>query len=257
MADPSIAAAAEEMSHDKITRDPRTRLPIIDVPPIHAKNFRGLQGTVIHWLGVVDKFNRMRKLDRRVAIFSDSHVYLCRLDGGITRCVQVRNISRAFIGDDSAIGFQINAPDYDMLIQVLNVQEREAVLNVVKSVYFRLVGRDLGITILSDDASVAMLSELKLTRPPGAQLREPIRSLKSLMKMLEEQKKREEDDRKVVANEFMQIKEGLRQELQQYRTDEYERMVEQLSKHVKALEEKDRPVAPHKKKSKDSDCIVA
>eukprot|EP00672_Neobodo_designis_P013185 CAMPEP_0174866598 /NCGR_PEP_ID=MMETSP1114-20130205/62374_1 /TAXON_ID=312471 /ORGANISM="Neobodo designis, Strain CCAP 1951/1" /LENGTH=77 /DNA_ID=CAMNT_0016101761 /DNA_START=70 /DNA_END=300 /DNA_ORIENTATION=+ len=71
----AAAAAADENREQKITRDPRTRLPIIDVPPEHAKHFRSLQGTVIHWFGVVDKFNRMRKLDRRVAIFSDSCIY--------------------------------------------------------------------------------------------------------------------------------------------------------------------------------------
>ena len=199
------------MSEDKIPRDPRTRLPVVDVPPEHSKYFSGLKGTVMHWFGVVDKFNRMWKPDRRVAIFSDSCIYLCRLDGGITRCVQVRNIARVLIGEEAAIGFQINAPDYDMLIQLATVQEREAVLNVVKSVFFRLVGRDLEITNLSDEASAAMQSELNLKKPPGSTLRiEPIRSMKSLMRVIDEQRKKEEEDKRVVEQEFRRIKKGLR-----------------------------------------------
>jgi hypothetical protein len=241
MADPS---ASMTVGKDTLPIDPRTQLQIIDIPPEHAKYFSVLKGTVIHWFGIVDKFNRMWHLDRRVAIFSDSCIYLCRLDGGITRCVHVRNIARVLIGENNAIGFQINSPDYDLLIQLGNVQEREAVLNIVRCVYYRIVGQDLDVAKLSDEASQAMQQELRLTKPPNATLRiEPIRSIKALMKTLDDQKRKEEDDKKVVEQEFLRIKEGLRKELQLYRTEEYERVVDQLTKVNKALEERDREIS--------------
>jgi hypothetical protein len=245
---------ADDKIADKLTRDPRTQLPVIDVPPEHAKYFASLKGTVMHWFGVVDKYNRLWNQDRRVAIFSDSCIYLCRLDGGITRCVQVRNIARVLLSENSAIGFQVNAPDYDMLLQFANVQEREAVLTVVKSVYFRLVGADLEIAKLSEDAQSSMQKELRLAKPPGTTLRiEPIRSLKSLMKALDDQRRKEEEDKKIVEQEFRRIKEGLRHELQQYRTEEYDRMADQLAKHAKALEDKDREIIRLKQETVSKD----
>ena len=235
--------AAATGAGNELTVDPRTDLEIIDIPAAHAKHFAGLKGSLIHWFGVVDKYNRMWKPQRRVAIFSDQSIFLCRLEGGVTRCLNVRNVQELVLSEQSAIGFRVGPPDYDMLIAVDSVEEREAIVSIVTKVYWALVGQELPIRKLSGDSGEAMQQKLQLNKPEDWVLKiEPIKSVKALTKLMLDKQKKEEEDRKVVEEEFGRIKEGLRLELQRYRTEEYDRMVDQLSQSVRALEDKDREI---------------
>jgi hypothetical protein len=227
----------------ELSQDPRTGLDIIDIPPKHQKYFGDLSGAVIHWFGEVDKYNRMWTHQRRVAIFTDQCVYLCQLDGGITRCVNVRWINEIILTEKSAIGFKVGLPDYDMLISVDTTAAREAIVNIVTKVYASLVGTELTVRRLAGNSGVALQQQLVLAKPKEWSLKiEPVKSVKALTKLILDKQKREEEDRRVVEEEFNRIKEGLKQELKRYRTEEFERAVDQLGQYVKALEEKDREI---------------
>merc|ERR1719197_775410 len=102
----------------QILSDPRTELEIVDVPPEYGKYFAELQGSVIHWFGAVDKYNRMWRPQPRIAILSDQNIYLCRPDGGITRCLPMKLIQELILSEQTAIGFRVGPPEYDMLLSV-------------------------------------------------------------------------------------------------------------------------------------------
>lgn len=234
----------------ELKADPRTGLEIIDVPPQHAKYFSDLKGSLIHWFGVVEKYNRLWKPQKRVAVLSDQCIYLCRLDGGITRCMHMQAIQELILGEGTAIGFRVGPPDYDMLLTVDSVQDRESVVHIVSKVFWSLIGHDIVIRRLSGDSGEAMHQNLNLTKPKDWVLKiEPLKSTKALSKLLLEKQKKEDEDKRVVQEEFERIKGGLRAELQRYRSEEYDLMVDQLSQYVKALEERDAEIAHLKETS--------
>jgi hypothetical protein len=234
----------------ELKADPRTGLEIIDIPADHEKYFRDLKGCLIHWFGVVDKYNRVYKIQKRVAIVSDQCIYLCRTDGSITRCVNIQAIQEILLTEQTAIGFRVGPPDFDMLIAVDTVQEREAIVHIVSKVFWSLVGQDLVIRRLSGDSGEAVSQNLQLTKPKGWQPNIiPMKTTKALSKLLSEKEMKENEDRRIVQEEFERIKQGLRAQLEQYRSEEYERMVDQLSQYVKALEDKDVEIAKLKENS--------
>ena len=234
----------------ELKADPRTGLEILDIPSEHEKYFRDLKGCIIHWFGTVDKYNRVYKVQKRVAIFTDECIYLCRTDGGITRCVHIQAIQEMLLTEQTAIGFRVGPPDFDMLVAVETVQAREDIVHIVSKVYWSLTGQDLVIRRLSGDSGEAVSQNLQLTKPKGWQPNiVPMKTTKALTKLMLEKEAKENEDKKIVQEEFERIKQGLRAQLEQYRNEEYDRTVEQLALHVKALEEKDQEIARLKENS--------
>lgn len=228
---------------DELRDDPRTGLKLILIPPTDQKYFGQLSGAVIHWFGKVDKYNRMWNQQRRVAIFTDQCIYLCQLDGGITRCVNMRWISEIMLSHESAIGFRIGPPDYDMLLSFDSQKDRDDVVIVVQRVYQSIVGNELTVRRLTGNNSEAIQQRLDLSKPKSWSLKiEPVKSRRALERLVKERRQKEVNDRRVVEEEFERIREGLKQELKRYRTEEFERAIDQLSQYVKALEEKDREI---------------
>lgn len=223
--------------------DPRTELEIVDVPPQYGKYFSELQGAVIHFFGAVDKYNRLWRPQPRICILSDQAIYLCRPDGGITRCLMMKFIQELILSEQTAIGFRVGPPEYDMLLSVRNVQDREAMVHVVSRVYWAQTGQELVVRRLTGDSGEAMQQNLQLTKPDDWMLSvAPIASTKVLSKTLREQEERQRKDHDIVDAEFRRIKEGLKQELQNYRSEEYDRLTQQLQEYVGMLEKKDREI---------------
>lgn len=227
----------------QILTDPRTELEIVDVPPEYGKYFAELQGSVIHWFGAVDKYDRTWRPQPRIAILSDMNIYLCRPDGGITRCLPMKLIQELILSEQTAIGFRAGPPEYDMLLSVKNMQDREAMVHVVSRVYWAQVGTEIVIRRLTGDSGEAMQQNLKLKKPDDWMLSvQPISSTKVLSKTLREMEERQRKDHDIVDSEFRRIKEGLKQELQNYRSEEYDRLTQQLSEYVQLLDAKDKEI---------------
>jgi hypothetical protein len=230
-------------SSAELTTDPRTGLEIVDVPPEHGKYFSELKGAVIHWFGVVDKYNSKWRTEPRIAILTDQCVYLCRPDGGITRCLNVRYIQRVVMSEQTAIGFQVGPPERDLLVAFKTPQEREMVARILRATYQATVGYDLAELRLTDESGENIHSLLQLAKPAAWTLKvEPIRSTKALTRMMLDKQRREEEERREVEAEYRRLEEGLKQELQQYRTEEYDRLVQQLAEHARLLERKQQEV---------------
>lgn len=226
----------------ELKSDPRTGLDIVDIPVTHAKYFGDLKGSLIHWFGDVEKFNRMWRVQKRVCIVTDVCIYLCRIDGSITRCAHIQGIQEAIV-TDTALGLRIGPPDYDMLIKFDKVKDREDVLHVLSKVYWCVNGQQLERRQLNSESGEAMQQVLNLTKPENFVNRvEPLKSTRALQRLMEEKRRREEEDRMVVEQEFERIKEGLALELQKYRSEEYDKMAAQLASYVKLLNDKDRQI---------------
>ncbi|CUF98897.1 Hypothetical protein, putative [Bodo saltans] len=226
----------------ELKSDPRTGLDIVEIPVTHAKYFGDLKGSLIHWFGDVEKFNRMWRVQKRVCIVTDVCIYLCRIDGSITRCAHIQGIQEAIV-TDTALGLRIGPPDYDMLIKFDKVKDREDVLHVLSKVYWCVNGQQLERRQLNSESGEAMQQVLNLTKPENFVNRvEPLKSTRALQRLMEEKRRREEEDRMVVEQEFERIKEGLALELQKYRSEEYDKMAAQLASYVKLLNDKDRQI---------------
>ena len=226
----------------ELKADPRTGLEIVEIPASHVKYFSMLQGSVIHWFGEVDKYNRMWKPQKRVAIISDMCIYLCRLDGTITRCVHIPSIQEIIVAE-TALGFRVAPPDYDMLIKLDDVDKRETFVQIISKIFWCTTGRHAEVRQLNSESGEAMQQNVNLTKPDNFANRiEPLKSAKALTRLIIEKEKKEQEDRKVVEREFERIKDGLALELQRYREEEYDEMTTKLETYVKILQEKDKEI---------------
>lgn len=226
----------------ELKTDPRTGLEILDIPVTHAKYFGDLKGSLIHWFGDVEKFNRMWRVQKRVCIVTDVCIYLCRMDGSITRCAHIQAIQEVIVAD-TALGLRIGSPDYDMLIKFSTIKEREDVLNILSKVFWCVNGAEIDQRQLNSESGEAMQQVLNLTKPDNYANRvEPLKSTRALQKLIEEKKRREAEDHMVVEMEFDRIRDGLKEELQKYRSEEYDKMAAQLASYVKLLNEKDKEI---------------
>ena len=227
----------------ELTTDPRTELDIVDVPGEYMKYFAELKGAVIHWFGAVEKYSRNWRPETRIAIVSDQCVYVCRPDGDIVRCLNIRFVQELLISEQMAIGFKVGAPERDLLIVLPTQPERDVVAKIVGKVYYNLVGHKLKMRTLTGDAADSLQQTIRLEKPAGWGLKvEPIRSIKSLTKMMLDKQRKEEEERRLVELQFHKIEDGLRIELQQYRAEEQNRLVQQLSEYAKQLERKEEEI---------------
>eukprot|EP00759_Apiculatamorpha_spiralis_P035486 PhF_6_TR36204/c0_g1_i1/m.52811 len=231
---------AKPLTENDIRYDPRTQLEIVNVSEDYIKHFQEIQGTLIHWFGTVDKVNRHWKQQRRVCIISDCCIYMCMMNGGITRCVPIQTIQEIILSPSSTLGIKVLAPDYDMMFAVLSTKERETVLNILQKLYWALTGQEIRVRSMRTEAGEKMEDILNLKKPKEWTLKiEPLKTKKSLVKLLEEKQQREARDKAIVHEEFDRIKRGLRQELETYRNEEYDRVVAQVQQYVRLLTEKD------------------
>src|SRR3989338_5003999 len=118
----------------ELTADPRTDLDIIDVPQDYMKYFPELKGAVIHWMGALLKFDKRWSSQTRIGILSDQCVYICRPDGGIVRCLNIRFVQELIITEQMAIGFKVGAPERDLLIVPLKSEDRDMIITIVGKV---------------------------------------------------------------------------------------------------------------------------
>lgn len=225
----------------ELTSDPRTGLDIVEVALEYMKHFSDLKGAVLHYFGPVEKYSRNWRPETRLCLISDQCIYITRPDGDIVRCLNIRFVQELLISEQKAVGFKVGAPERDLLITLPDETARDLVATIVGKVYYNLVGHKIKTRQLSGEtADDSLLNCIKLDKPPGWQLKiEPIRSIKSLTKMMVERQRKEDEERRVVELQFHKIEEGLRVELQQYRAEEYSRLVQQLSDYAKQLEKKD------------------
>lgn len=185
-----------------LREDPRTGLPIFDIPEEYQKAFKDLRGSVIHWFGEVSKVNRHFKRQLRVLIVSDACLYMCNHKGEITRCVQVKDIEKRV--DDpqlpnwlalvlkpvkevkDANGEIQTTNDYDMLFITQNDRDYEDLVRILDAIRQRVTGQpgQPGPPLRVDRLQTQTLKDphvINLTRPPLWRLEwEKVQSLDSL-----------------------------------------------------------------------------
>lgn len=233
------------MDRQDVTEDPATNLRIIDVPGRFLRHFGDFQNGVIHWFGFVWKYNRMWQRQQRVAVFSDSCVYLCHSMGKITRCITYHDIRELVITHESAIGFRV--PDsYDALIAFDDPRDRAIAADIVCKGFRNVSGHDCVVKRLAaTGGSDGFLQQwLDLGKPKGFVLRiEPLRTAAQLTKVHLEKQAREVRHHAAVAVEMDRIRAGLQQELMSYRTEEFESAKTQLRLVKAAIQAADKEIA--------------
>jgi len=244
---PTFAAAAAVQpitsvpsSEQDLHVDPRTGLEIIDVPEEYRKHFAELRGSLIHWFGSVDKVNRHVKPERRVCILSDRSLYMCMMNGGITRCISISTLLEIIVTPPAMIGIKIQPPDHDMLFSVSSLKEREHVAAILQKLFKGLTGQDIRVRGHRPESGEPLEDSLRLAKAKGWVLKiEPLRNKKTLIKLLQEKQQRESRDRTIVDDEFERIKKGLRAEIEKYHSQEYDRVKLQVQQYVRLLTEKE------------------
>ena len=118
--------------------DPRTKLKIINVPAERRVAFADLQDVVLHVFVDCNKITTSDQHAERVLIVTDQSLFLCTKDGSVSRCLMVDRINRLAVSSDNrALGIIIES-EYDMLVRFQQVQDRDRVIKVLRTVYRRL-----------------------------------------------------------------------------------------------------------------------
>ena len=234
----------------EIQTDPRTGLRICEIPLDQMKYFADLKGSVIHWFGHVTKYNQKWATQTRVCIISDRCIYLCHTDGGITRCIPIITIQQAYLSAKTAIGFKVALPDYDLLIAPSGAgaeQQREEIFEIVERIYYSLTGEKLPSRRLVGGGELAeqsMQNFINLKKPDNFRLHiEPLGTISALTKKMTEKRQKENEDRRIVEEEFERVRQGLVAELANYREVEYSQMQAELERREKLLRERDMEIA--------------
>eukprot|EP01065_Artemidia_motanka_P045531 TRINITY_DN6710_c0_g1_i1.p1 TRINITY_DN6710_c0_g1~~TRINITY_DN6710_c0_g1_i1.p1 ORF type:complete len:806 (+),score=232.20 TRINITY_DN6710_c0_g1_i1:59-2419(+) len=110
----------------------------IRLPPELEQSFRGLEGVPLLFIDYVLKVNKRGKKQKRVAVVTESAFFVCDTDGGIARCVSLRDIAAVWHGgSDSKMGLGVpcegadQRPSYDLLFRTGNT---DFLLNVLRKI---------------------------------------------------------------------------------------------------------------------------
>lgn len=118
--------------------DPRTKLKIINVPAERRVAFADLQDVVLHVFSDCNKITTSDQHAERVVIVTDQTFFLCSKDGSVSRCLMVDRINRLAVSSDNrALGIIVES-EYDLFLRFQQVQDRDRVIKVLRTVYRRL-----------------------------------------------------------------------------------------------------------------------
>jgi hypothetical protein len=155
--------------------DPRTGLPIIDVPHEHAKKNPSLKNAVVHWFSPVTKFGSPSILtkkyttENRIGFCTDVAFYMMRQSSEITRCVRITTLRRVFTNagttkDDPFIVMKMSGGEHDVFF---TSPEVPGLIQCLQAIFFYdTKGAKLPIAVVQTPQE----ADLNLTRPSNFQM---------------------------------------------------------------------------------------
>eukprot|EP01062_Namystynia_karyoxenos_P040479 TRINITY_DN2951_c0_g1_i1.p1 TRINITY_DN2951_c0_g1~~TRINITY_DN2951_c0_g1_i1.p1 ORF type:complete len:904 (+),score=362.31 TRINITY_DN2951_c0_g1_i1:96-2714(+) len=81
--------------------DPRSDLPLIMVPHEWTSTFGFLNSAVIHWFGSVKTLTGSFESEERIIVLGDTHLYACKPNADVDRCIQVKDIKKLLVAQDA------------------------------------------------------------------------------------------------------------------------------------------------------------
>ena len=157
-------------------KDPRTLLPLINVPADYTQNFGYLNMAVVHWFGLVKKLGTGFSVEERIAVLGDRCLYLCKKNADITRCIMVSDIKKLLLAQDDAKdlyvaiimpeviesqGDKTQRSEYDVMYHCDNIQ---LFVKYLRTVYaYQTAGETLPLDQVRDKDQLER--EVRLTRP--------------------------------------------------------------------------------------------
>eukprot|EP00756_Hemistasia_phaeocysticola_P039524 Hpha_TRINITY_DN16820_c6_g11::TRINITY_DN16820_c6_g11_i1::g.151528::m.151528 len=81
--------------------DPRSDLPLIGIPDQYADTFGFLNMAVVHWFGCVKTLTGDFQSEERYIILGDTHLYACKPNADVERCICIKDISKLLVAQDA------------------------------------------------------------------------------------------------------------------------------------------------------------
>jgi hypothetical protein len=167
-----------------LTVDPRSGLPLIDIPRDRQHAFAHLGNDILlHIFMDVDRFSSRGSALRRVLFATDQTLFICHEDGGVVRCVPISKISQVNVATDNSNSLALTIPtEYDIIVRLDRRQQRDDLIVVLRAVYRRMLNSELNVRMVKE----IVTKQYKMDKPPGFQLqRIPQRTRAHLAKTLE------------------------------------------------------------------------
>ena len=224
--------------------DPRTALPIINVPNHLEASFGYFSGAVIHWIGRVLKVCSSGKDSERLFIVADAASYLCDLAGNVVRCISYRLMRDIVVRDESPrlVGFRFSeeaAGEYDIVVRFNSKEDMVCVTSYLSRIYWAHSGREIKLERVQEGEG-SIESRLNLIKPKHWTLRlEPLRQIRFLEKQLNEQYISDQRNDQLIWDEFVRLKKELQAQFETSRNDQYDRMLQQNIVLIAELREKE------------------
>ena len=219
--------------------DPRTSLPIIDIPSKYLPALNNLQSSIIHWIGPVGKVGSQFKEGSKLLVLGDAALYVCNFDGAIRRCSMYQHLKELVVKDDDAtIGFKHESEqDVDLLLRFpTEQQQHREVISIIRKIYWTHVGKDIPIVKLAGAEKIT--GHVRLSKPAGWVLRiEPLRKAAAIQKMVGDQRMAEQKAEERLHEEFVRLKQDLLGQMELARNAQYDRMVKQSVDYVAKYQE--------------------
>src|SRR5262249_37908349 len=123
-----------------LTTDPRSGLPLIDVPRDRQHAFAHLGSDILlHIFMDVERISSKGKPLRRVLFVTDQTLFVCEETGGVLRSVQVSKIMQVNVATDNSNAVALIVPsEYDIILRLDRRQQRDDMLVVLRAVFRRM-----------------------------------------------------------------------------------------------------------------------
>lgn len=196
-----------------LTMDPRSGLPLIEIPRDRQHAFAHLgNDIVLHTFMDVDRISSRGKPLRRVLFVTDQTLFVCEESGGVLRCVQVSKIMRVNVAQDNSNAIALVIPsEYDIILRLDRRQQRDDLLVTLRAVHRRMVDEELDVQMVKEIRTNAY----QMDKPAGFQLqRIPQRSRAHLSKALEAIEQQELERQEAIESVQSQLELEHRSELQ-------------------------------------------
>lgn len=182
-----------------LTEDPRTGLPLIDVPADLGGErgpFRDFEGSVLHFFEHVKKFWKKGRqvAENRILCITDMDLFQCAHDGLINRCCYVDDVEEILMDNTKAVGLKmtltkaVGQREYDMLYQLSSLEQQELVVHIITELQ-KFHGVTVARVIHQEHPIDA--NQLRLTKPDGWQFE--LHSVRTKEKLYEELLNRERE----------------------------------------------------------------
>ena len=243
-------------NYPRLTYDPRTNLPLIDLPFEYEDSFGILKNTIMHWFGPVVAYSGRMRPTNRVLIISDSAIYLAQTETTMQRCWKIKSIDTLYVDEEnpSWVIMKVAPPargnagtslvkDPDLIADVGTPDARDAIMDIIDAVYSYLTGRNV----------------LRLAVPPGSRPEEIVDTSKmpgwtKTLEMLHSRASLEqfyaqpqtdpriEQAKAVAQNEFEKMKQQLKVTMSGYRAQDFEAKTREIDMYIDMLDDRDREI---------------